>query len=339
MDLSSSRSASSYDAVLVVSFGGPEGMADVMPFLGNVLRGRNVPEARMREVAHHYELFGGVSPINQENRSLVQALELELKRRGHSLPVYWGNRNWHPFLEDTVRRMAEDGVQRALAFVTSAYSCYSGCRQYREDIARARDAVGAKAPGIDKLRVFFNHPNFVEANQVCLSRALEQARRGTETPVLFTAHSLPLPMARASAYEQQLLDTCECLAGRAELKSWKLAFQSRSGSPSQPWLGPDVCEALRTGASSGWDEVVVDPIGFICDHMEVIYDLDREAQGLCEELGVRMIRARTVGQHPVFVSMVADLVEERMRADGPRPVVGGLGAWPDVCAEACCLPG
>src|ERR671917_702826 len=294
-----------YDALLVVSFGGPEGMEDVMPFLANVLRGRDVPEARMREVAHHYELFGGVSPINEQNRRLIAALERELEERGPRLPVYWGNRNWHPMLADTLRRMRDDGVKNALAFVTSAYSSYSGCRQYREDIERAREAVGDGAPRVEKLRAFYNHPGFVRPNVENLRAALGQipeGRRASER-VAFTAHSIPSAMAAGCDYERQLLETSRLVAEGAGAARWRLVFQSRSGPPTQPWLEPDICDHLRELKRAGARDVVVAPVGFISDHMEVLYDLDTEARQVSAELGLNFVRAGTVGTHPAFVSM------------------------------------
>src|SRR3712207_4003757 len=236
-----------FDALLVVSFGGPEGMGEVMPFLENVLRGRNVPPERMQEVAHHYELFGGVSPINEQNRRLIAAVERELSEQGPRLPVYWGNRNWHPLLADTLRRMRDDGVRRALAFVTSAYSSYSGCRQYREDIERARAEAGEGAPQVDKLRAFFNHPGFVGPNAENVRAALAEipAERRERAEIAFTAHSIPSAMAAGCDYESQLRETCRLVADGAGHGDWRLAFQSRSGPPAQPWLGPDICDHLR----------------------------------------------------------------------------------------------
>src|SRR3954468_12200911 len=220
-----------YDAILVVSFGGPEGIEDVMPFLSNVLRGRNVPESRMREVARHYELFGGVSPINEQNRRLISALERELEANGPRLPIYWGNRNWRPMLADTLSRMRDEGIKNALAFVTSAYSSYSGCRQYREDIERAREAVGEGAPRVEKLRAYFNHPGFVGPNIENLHAALGQIPSGRRPSarVAFTAHSIPAVMAAACDYERQLLETCRLVAEGAGASHWRLVFQSRSG--------------------------------------------------------------------------------------------------------------
>jgi ferrochelatase len=330
-----------YDALLVVSFGGPEGMDDVMPFLSNVLRGRNVPEARMREVAHHYELFGGVSPINEQNRRLIAALECELAENGPRLPVYWGNRNWRPLLADTLRQMRDDGIRNALAFITSAYSSYSGCRQYREDIERAREAVGSEAPRVEKLRAFYNHPGFVGPNVENLRAALEQLpeERRALAHVAFTAHSIPSAMASGCDYEHQLLETCRLVAEGAEHASWRLVFQSRSGPPTQPWLEPDICDHLRELKESGAKDVVVAPVGFISDHMEVLYDLDTEARKLADELGVRMIRAATVGAQRKFVRMIRELILERLDDSTPRRALGLFPPSPDMCATDCCLSG
>src|SRR5215218_9977337 len=330
-----------YDALLIVSFGGPEGMDDVMPFLANVLRGRNVPEARMREVAHHYELFGGVSPINEQNRRLIGALERELEERGPRLPVYWGNRNWHPLLADTLRRMRDDGVRSALAFVTSAYSSYSGCRQYREDVERAREAAGEGAPQVFKLRAFFNHPGFVGPNAENLRAALAQipeARRASAR-VAFTAHSIPEAMAAGCDYERQLLETCRLVAEGAGHANWRLVFQSRSGPPTQAWLAPDICDHLRELKQARATDVVVAPVGFISDHMEVLYDLDTEARQVSEEIGINMIRAATPGTHPQFVGMIRALILERLNLAVPRRALGTLGPSHDVCPADCCLPG
>jgi protoporphyrin/coproporphyrin ferrochelatase len=330
-----------YDALLVVSFGGPEGTDDVMPFLSNVLRGRNVPESRMREVAHHYELFGGVSPINGQNRRLISALERELESEGPRLPVYWGNRNWHPMLADTLRRMRDDGVRSALAFVTSAYSSYSGCRQYREDIERAREAVGTDAPRVEKLRAFFNHPGFVRPNVENLRAALGQlpGERRARARVAFTAHSVPSAMAAGCDYERQLLETCRLVAEGAGAEHWRLVFQSRSGPPTQPWLEPDICDHLRALKGEGVDDVIVAPVGFISDHMEVLYDLDTEARQVSEEIGIDMIRAATVGTHPEFVRMIRELIIERLDPSAARRALGTFEPSHDVCPADCCLSG
>ncbi len=330
----------SYDALLVVSFGGPEGPDDVMPFLENVLRGKPVPRKRMLEVAEHYQHFGGVSPINEQNRQLITALERELADHGHHLPVYWGNRNWHPLLADTLQKMAEDGVQRALAFFTSGYSSYSGCRQYREDIARAQAVVGPRAPQIDKLRVFFNHPGFIEPLVESVRECLQQIprERRSQTPLLFTAHSIPLAMAENCRYVAQLQEACRLVAAGAGHENWELVYQSRSGSPHQPWLEPDVCASIAAlNINKKLTDLVILPIGFISDHMEVLFDLDTEARGLCESLGINMQRAATVGTHPRFIEMIRLLVEERLGATRERLALGHLGPSHDVCPVDCCL--
>jgi ferrochelatase len=330
-----------YDAILFVSFGGPEGLGDVMPFLSNVLRGRNVPESRMREVAHHYELFGGVSPINEQNRRLIGAPEQELEKEGPRLPVYWGNRNWHPLLADTLRQMRDDGVKNALAFVTSAYSSYSGCRQYREDIERAREAVGEGAPRVEKLRAFYNHPGFVGPNVENLRAALGQlpGERREAGRVAFTAHSIPSATAAGCDYERQLLETCRLVAVGAGAAHWRLVFQSRSGPPTQPWLAPDICDYLRELKGAGVDDVVVAPVGFISDHMEVLYDLDTEARQVSEEVGINMVRAATAGTHPDFVRMIRELILERLDPSAPRRTLGDFAPSHDTCPVDCCLSG
>jgi len=330
-----------YDAILVVSFGGPERSEDVMPFLENILRGKNVPRERMLEVAEHYYRFGGKSPINEQNRRLIAALEAELAQHGPGLPIYWGNRNWHPMLTDTLRQMKADGVRRALAFVTSAYSSYSSCRQYREDIARAQEAVGEGAPVVDKIRVFHNHPGFVAALVDRVQDALAkipQDRRET-AHLIYTAHSIPLGMAQTSDYEKQLKETGRLVADQLGRKdgAWQLVYQSRSGSSSQPWLGPDILDYLRElKAQGGSPDVVIAPIGFVSDHMEILFDLDTEARELCAKLGLHMLRAETMGTHPTFISMIRELILERTNEGQPRRALGVLGPRPDVCAEDCC---
>ena len=331
----------SYDAFLLVSFGGPERMEDVMPFLANVLRGRSVPEERLRAVAAHYERFSGVSPINAQNRALLEALRAEFDRHGLRLSLYWGNRNWHPLLPDTMKRMADDGISRAIAFVTSAFSSYSSCGQYLEDIARARAAVGERAPRIDKVRAFYNHPGFIEAMSDRVRAAFEQlpAGRRAAARLAFTAHSIPLAMASGCAYVAQLEEACRLVAAGAGRAEWGLAYQSRSGALHQPWLEPDILDHLRVLRDQGATDVVVAPIGFVSDHMEVRYDLDLEARGRAEELGLNLVRAGTAGSHPRFVSMVRELVEERQRGAPERPALGTLGPVPDVCPEDCCPAG
>jgi ferrochelatase len=327
------------EAILILSFGGPEKPEDVMPFLENVTRGRGVPPERLREVAEHYYHFGGRSPINDENRALLAALREHLGRHGPALPVYWGNRNWHPFLADTVRQMKADGIRRAYAFATSAFSSYSGCRQYREDIARAVAEVGEGAPEIIKLRVFFNHPGFLEPMSERVSAAFAQLspEAAAAAHLVFTAHSLPLAMAETSDYVAQLEEACRLVAEGCGHPRHTLVYQSRSGPPSQPWLEPDILDWLRQLAASApaSRDVVVAPIGFVADHMEVLYDLDEEARLLAERLGLRLIRARTVGAHPRFVRMIVELVEEHTR--GAAPAARGL-LPPRSCRPDCCPP-
>jgi ferrochelatase len=330
-----------------------------MPFLENVLSGRNVPLERMLAVAKHYELFGGVSPINEQNRKLIAALELELETNGPHLPVYFGNRNWHPLLPDTIRRMRDDGVKHALAFVTAAYSSYSSCRQYLENIADAQKQVGDGAPHIEKLRAFYNHPLFIEANVENVRAALAQIPEASrfQTQILFTAHSIPESMARNCNYEAQLQEASRLvfegvaaesspitsgngkttITGNYKPSSYKLVFQSRSGSPSQPWLGPDVCDQLRQLHASAATDVVVSPIGFVSDHMEIVYDLDTEAMALCRELGLNMVRASTAGTHPAFVKMIRELILERLEPGLERRFLGAIDPVKDACTPDCCM--
>lgn len=327
-----------YDAILVVSFGGPESREDVIPFLENVLRGRNVPRERMLEVAEHYYHFDGKSPINQQTRELIAALKLELKEHGPNLPVYWGNRNWHPMLTDTLRQMKQDGIRQALAFVTSAYSSYSGCRQYREDIARAQGEVGDGAPEIDKIRVFFNHPGFIEATAERLREAVSETppQQRERLQIVYVAHSVPLSMADTSDYVKQLQEVRKLVSERLRVSSDALVYQSRSGAPGQPWLEPDILDYLREVKRSNLaSAVVIAPISFVSDHMEVLYDLDIEARQLCDSLSLPMTRAKTVGVHPKFVAMIRELILERTNA-GERRALGSLGPRRDVCAQDCC---
>jgi len=372
-----------YDAILVVSFGGPEKHEDVIPFLENVLRGRNVPRERMLAVAEHYYHFDGKSPINQQTRELIAALEKELAAHGPKLPVYWGNRNWHPMLADTLRRMKADGVRRALAFVTSAYSSYSGCRQYREDIAGAQAEVGEGAPEVEKLRMFFNHPGFLEATEERIQDALaslpdaslrsaertnasvptqsasvkqelqekskspllaKDARNGApigssaveNVQIVYVAHSVPLSMARTSDYVKQLEEVRRLSSAALGITNDALVYQSRSGAPGQPWLEPDILDYLREVKTKNLaDGVVIAPISFISDHMEVLYDLDIEARQLCDSIGLPMARAKTVGVHPKFVGMIRELILEKT-AGAERRALGSLGPRADVCAEDCC---
>jgi len=319
-------------------------MDDVIPFLENVLRGRNVPRERLLQVAHHYEMFDGKSPINQQNRDLIAALKLELETNGPNIPIYWGNRNWYPLLPDTIQQMANDGIKHALAFVTSAYSSYSSCRQYRQNISDAQATVGSLAPSIDKLRAFYNHPLFIEANVEQIRRAAasfdhSRIHMGADSlqrvQLAFTAHSIPLSMAENCEYVTQLNETGRLIAEQLGITNWQVVYQSRSGSPTQPWLGPDISDHLREIKNNGLTEVVVAPIGFVSDHMEVIYDLDFEAQKVAKEIGMNMGRAATAGTHPAFVKMIRELILEKTE----QVPVRYLGTRPrlDDCPADCCI--
>ena len=336
-----------YDALVLVSFGGPERPEDVMPFLQNVTRGRGVPPERLAEVAEHYLHFGGVSPINQQCRDLLAAIRADFAANGVDLPVYWGNRNWDPMLADTVAQMRDDGVKRALAFVTSAYGGYSSCRQYQEDIAAARAAVGQDAPVIDKLRQFWDHPGFIEPHADAVKAALAQldpAKRDT-TRIVFTAHSVPVSAAATAGphggrYTAQLEEVARLVhAAAAPDLPYDLVWQSRSGPPQVPWLEPDINDHLAALAEQGVTSVVVSPIGFVSDHLEVVWDLDTEALETAKQLGLDFVRAGTPGTDPRFVAMVRELVTERTAPDGERlrRRLGELPMW-DTCPTPCCVP-
>jgi ferrochelatase len=342
-----------YDAFLLVSFGGPEGPDDVLPFLANVTRGRNVPPERLAGVAEHYLAFGGVSPINQQCRDLLAAVRADFTANAVSLPLYWGNRNWAPYLADTVQAMAEAGVQHAVAFVTSAYSSFSSCRQYLDDIEQARAAVGPAAPRIDKIRRFFNHPGFIEpfAGHATAALATLPADVRDEAHLVFTAHSVPVAMAEASGpagaggrYVPELTEAARLIAERtgAGAHPWSLAYQSRSGPPSQPWLEPDVNDHLGDLAKAGTRAVVVIPVGFVSDHLEVQHDLDVEAAETADSLGLAFVRAATPGTSPRFASMITELVTERLaEPDHPAPAgrgaaLGDLGVPAQTCPAGCC---
>lgn len=334
-----------YDAILLVSFGGPEGPTDVIPFLENVTAGRNIPRERLAVVAEQYDHFGGVSPLNEQCRRQRAALEAELAARRVDLPVYWGNRNWAPYLLDTVQQMTDDGVTRALAIFTSAYSSYSGCRQYRENIAAARAQV-AGAPVIDKVRAFYDHPGFIEPFATVAGAALDGF--GGAAHVVFTAHSIPVSMAATCDYEAQLREAARLIIDRVGGPSWSLAWQSRSGPPHIPWLEPDVNDELERLAAAGVTEVVVAPIGFVSDHMEICWDLDVQAAETAAANGIAMRRVSAPGTtpDPAFIAMWADLVEERIVAESDpaaasglaRQALGALEVRPDVCPGDCCPP-
>ena len=327
-----------YDSVLVVSFGGPEQRADVMPFLENVVRGKNVPPERLKEVAVHYNHFDGKSPINDQNRALIAALEEELASSGIDLPVYWGNRNWDPYITDALSQMKAEGKKRALAFVTSAYSSYSGCRQYLQNIEEARAKIGEGAPVVHKLRAFYNHPGFVEANIDRLLAALGTLpkERRECARVAFSAHSIPDAMAATCDYVDQLQETARLVAEGARHDRWQLVYQSRSGPPHVPWVGPDILEHLDALSQINVKDVIVAPIGFISDHMEVVWDLDHEARDYATDLGITLTRAETVGTHPAFIAMIRELIEERMGRVSVRQALGKRGPSPDVCPPDCC---
>jgi ferrochelatase len=315
-----------FDSVLIVSFGGPQGLADIRPFLANVLRGRRVTPQRVEEVVHHYELFGGVSPITEITRRQAEGLRRRLEAAGHALPVYVGMRNWHPHLADTLREMRAAGRQHAIGFIAAAQHSYSSCQQYRENVAAAREEVrnsGAGDIDITYVGSWFDHPQFIAANAAHVRAALERLPGDVRAaaPLVCTAHSIPLPMAEQSRYREQLLETARLVAREAGMPDWTLVFQSRSGRPEDPWLEPDVCEYLRTERAKGLRAAVLCPIGFVCDHIEVLYDLDREAADVCREVGLPMTRAESVNDDPLFLDMMADVVLQTIgRHERGRPL-------------------
>ncbi|QUH02788.1 ferrochelatase [Saccharopolyspora erythraea] len=339
----------SFDALLFLSFGGPEGPEDVRPFLENVTRGRGVPPERLDEVAEHYLHFGGVSPINRLNRDMIKALETELADAGIELPVYFGNRNWHPMVEDTVARMAEDGVGRALVFATSAWGGYSGCKQYHEDIVRARESVGERAPELVKLRQFFDHPEFVAANADAVRRALAALEPGQaeRARLVFTAHSVPLKAdeqpgadGRPQWYSRQVAEASKLVAEAAGVTDYDVVWQSRSGPPQVPWLEPDIVDHIEALHGQGTPAVVVSPIGFVSDHLEVIWDLDNEAKDKAAELGMGFARADTAGTDPRFAKMIVELAAEHLSGQPPRKLsllaAAGCSTNGETCAPGCC---
>ena len=340
--------ATPYDALLLVSFGGPEGPADVLPFLENVTRGRGIAPERLAEVGGHYLGLGGVSPINAQNRALIAALEADFAANGLRLPVYWGNRNWGPFLDDTMAALADDGARRVLALLTSAYSSYSGCRQYRENLAAAAAPLGDRAPHVDRVRHYFNHPGFIETMVDATLEAVARVPEGSH--LLFVTHSIPEVMNDGSgptghAYVAQHRDVARLVAsGVAAVTGadpdFDLVFCSRSGQPHQPWLEPDVNDHLEVLSAKRVPGVVLVPIGFVSDHMEVKYDLDAEAMQTAKHLGLACTRAATVGVDPRFVAAIRELVLERAALVRGQPVVrrslGELGPSHDICPVGCC---
>lgn len=327
-----------YDAVLIVSFGGPEGLEDVLPFLDNVLRGKGVPEERKLEVAHHYELFGGISPINAQNRELVRLVGEKLRDQDISLPVLLANRNTEPFIPDVLKECREKGYHKLLVYITSGFSCYSGCRQYRENLMDAQAELGDDAPDFDKIRVFFNHPLFIETVSDNVRNALDllPTEEQAGARVVFTAHSIPMAMANSSRYTEQLGEAARLVTERLERPEWDLVYQSRSGPPSMPWLEPDICDHLDALNEQGVTSVVVCPLGFVSDHMEVLYDLDLEARDHAAELGVNYVRASTPGNDPRMVAMIVELIRERLEDWPERRAIGRLPAKHDVCPADCC---
>ncbi|MGN6472647.1 MAG: ferrochelatase [Mycobacteriales bacterium] len=335
-----------YDALLVLSFGGPEGPDDVMPFLENVTRGRDVPQQRLREVAEHYLHFGGVSPINAQNRALVASVAADFAEHGVDLPVFWGNRNWSPYVADVVREMAEGGVRNALVFVTSAYASYSACRQYQDDLAAAAASLGTKAPELHKLRHYFDHPGFIAPQLEAVAEVLANIDPDhSSARLLFVAHSVPEAMAAAAGpagglYVAQLEAAASLVAAAAPGVGWDLVYCSRSGPPTVQWLVPDIDHALRDLAADGVTDVVVVPIGFVSDHIEVRWDLDVEAAATAKSLGLSFHRTAAPAADPRFVAMVRELVVERLDRNAPRRALSSLGPSHDVCPAGCCrVPG
>ena len=331
--------ATNYDALLFVSFGGPEGPDDVIPFLENVLRGKRVPRERMLEVAEHYNHFGGVSPINEQCRELISALKTELQDCQIDLPIYWGNRNWHPLLPGTVQKLKDDGKQRVLMFITSGFSCYSGCRQYRENVYASQDEVDANDIEVHKVRVFYNHPDFIDVNARNVKAAIDAVADGdwSDVRVAFTAHSIPDSMASTSDYEKQLQEASRLVADQLGLSDsqYDLVYQSRSGRPQDPWLEPDICDHIDALHEQGSQKLVICAIGFLSDHMEVLFDLDDEALKKCDELGMAMQRAATPGTDPQFVTMIRKLIQERLTGC-EQECIGKFGPNHDVCPVNCC---
>ena len=347
-----------YDAILLTSFGGPEGPDEVMPFLERVTAGRGIPRERLEEVSHHYLALGGVSPINEQNRALLAAMRAEFLTRNIDLPIYWGNRNSDPYFADSLRKIEEAGHRNVLAFVTSAYSSYSGCRQYRENLAKA--LIDTELTGklrIDKIRHYFDHPGFITPFAQGLAKSIDQAKAAglsaEDLQIFFTTHSIPDSMADSSGpinmrenhkggmYVAQHMATAELVSVQAKLftsnqiPAWELVYQSRSGAPNMPWLEPDICDAIKDAANSGVKGVIVIPIGFVSDHVEVIWDLDNEAKEIAEELNLFFARVATPGVAPEFVTAIAELVEERINA-GAKIALSDLGPWADFCAVGCC---
>lgn len=328
------------DSIMFVSFGGPEGPEDVIPFLENVLRGKPVPRERLLEVADHYQQFGGVSPINAQNRTIIAKLSQALQKASIDLPIIWGNRNWKPYIVDGLAEMKQRGLKRALPVFTNMFSSYSGCRQYRENLSAALQQLDLPASLLaPRLRFGFNHPKFIEAQTALIREAFDQLPNASDLRVrlLFSAHSIPLSMSDHCDYVLQLQEAGRLIAEQLSVDNWELVYQSRSGPPQQPWLEPDICDRLEALPSLGTQAAVVAPLGFISDHIEVLYDLDTEARQTCQQLGVQYCRANAVGTHPAFVEMLVELIEERLDESKERKAIGKLAPVADLCSETCCL--
>jgi ferrochelatase len=330
-----------YQAILLVAFGGPEKMADVMPFLKNVTRGRNIPPERLEKVARNYAHFEGKSPLNEQNRALALALTRELRQNGIDLPVYLGNRNWPPYFVEVLEEMKNKGITNVLAFVTSSFGSYSSCRQYRENIKSAQEKMGEGAPHVDYIRGFYNHPGFIQAAAERVREVQNKLlpEEKNSAVLLFTAHSLPQSMAKNCNYEQQYQDAGKWIAQELSHPDWSICYQSRSGSPHVPWLEPDIKAQLKRLSQKGVQNLILAPIGFLSDNIEILYDLDIEAKKEAKNLGINFHRTQTVGTHPQFVQMIRNLIEERLTQDPQRLCVGENGPRPDICPEDCCLPG
>ncbi len=333
--------ANSYDALLLVSFGGPETQDQVIPFLERISHGRKIPESRLAEVAERYNQFDGVSPINERMRSLSSTVSAELETRGHDLPVFWGNRNAPPFLTDVVADLRDTGVKRVLAWIASPYSSYPSCRQYREDLDAARQSVGSGSPVIDRVRPHHDHPGLIETAADRLTEALAQlpSDRRAGAHLLFSAHSIPVSMAETCAYEEQIVDAAQLVSQIVDPKGrhpWDVVWQSRSGSPQTPWLEPDIGDRITELSTFGTQAIATSPIGFAIENFEIKWDLDIEAANRAQEVGIAFARAQTADNDPRFASMLVDLYEERIFDNPSRRSLGALDLRPDICPKNCC---
>jgi len=335
------KNSGDFDSILIASFGGPNCSEDVIPFLENVLRGRNVPRARLEAVAEHYYHFGGKSPINEQNLALIEALKAILETKGPNLPIYFGNRNWNPLFSETLLQMKRDGRKNALTFFTSVFSSYSGCRQYRENLALAQAEIGDTAIKISKLRMPYNHPSFIGVMRERVGEIVNSfsSQERSSSAIIYTAHSIPSGMAQCCNYERHFKEASNLVSEAFSDIPHKLAYQSRSASPHQPWLEPDISEVITSCKEEGVTSVIVVPIGFVSDHMEVLYDLDLEAKLHAENLGLAFYRAGTAGTHPLFVDMIRELIIERIESRSTRAALGEYGPSHDICPLDCCLPG